>query len=270
MTTALQSYTSAIVTPDFKFLYYPDFQPSNLANSWFGSISDNKHSRYIRNLTASDRIRDISLWDNISALECADYKQFQTERSTLLIIIDEAPKQIFLSQDIRLRPCASPFIPHMVTGFLQTKLYPTWGTENNDWAKCVNTSQWHTQILYCLSRKVPDRSRLQIHLWLLLTATVLSAIKLGCLLYTFKEQQETPLLTTGDAIASFLRSRCVHSAGMCLLSQEEIIRKLKEQRDGNNVNAVLTFKRFEIRQLRYYRLVGFSRWIVYVSLYEHS
>ena len=258
MTVALQSYTSALVTPDFRLLSHNFFaHPNRSISSLFYTGEDTTdRSRYIKNINAYDRVRDTSLWENISALECAKYKLFQTERSTLLIVINETPEQIFSGQDPRLVPYGSPYYSNLLSFYLRQQLYPVYRTAEKDWA---STSKWHTRISYYLSRKVPGRSRLQIHLWLLLATTVLNAIKLGCLLYTFKEQKGTPLVVTGDAIASFLRSRCVYSAGMCLLSQGELVRKLEKRRDDNKVNTTPTYKRFESRQFRYYRLASFSR-----------
>ena len=268
MTIALQSYTSALVTPDFRLLSYDFFAHTNrsISSLSFTGEDTTDRSRYIKNINAYDRVRDTSLWENISALECAKYKLFQTERSTLLIVINETPEQIFSSQDPRLVPYGSPYHSNLLSFYLRQQLYPVYSTAEKDWA---STSKWHTRISYCLSRKVPGRSRLQIHLWLILATTVLNSIKLGCLLYTFKEQKGTPLITTGDAIASFLRSRCVYSAGMCLLSQEELVRKLEKRRGDNEVDTAPTYRRFESRRFRYYRSASFSRWVVYVSSYEH-
>jgi hypothetical protein len=265
VTTALQRYTSALVTSSFEVLSYEEFIPTNINVAI--RIEVPERLRYMQSIITNDQIWDTSIWKNISALECAQYGKIQTDTSTLLIVVKDTPGQGFMYQDARLVPYDSQVHPHSFQSDLQHALYPTYNVQEKDWA---NTSQWHTRISYCLSRKVPGRSRLQVHFWLLTTATVLNAIKLGCLLYTFREQQMTPLVTTGDAIASFLTSPCVHSAGKCLLSQEELVRNLNERRDDDEVDATPTYKRFELRQLRYCRSISLSRWIVYVSSYEHS
>jgi hypothetical protein len=269
MTTALQGYTSALVTPSLRVLTFEDLTITT-GSGLFLSGSGENHTdrlRYIQNITTDNQIRDTSLWKNISALECAEYNTLQTDTSTLLIVIKETFEQGFAYQDPRLVPWGSPNYSNLLTAFLQHQLYYKHNTWENGFAK---TSKWHTRISYCLSRKVPPgRNCLEVHLWLLLAATVLNAIKLGCLFFTFKEQQKTPLITTGDAIVSFLRSPCVYSAGMCLLSQEELVRKLEERQDDHKLNATPTHKEFKARRLRYYRSVSISRWIIYVSSYEH-
>ncbi|KAF1995938.1 hypothetical protein P154DRAFT_473400 [Amniculicola lignicola CBS 123094] len=264
MTIALQSYTSAIVTHDFRVFSLGEFLDANHSMagiSWTGEETANRF-RYIQSVTTNEQIQDKSLWNNISALECAQYNVFQTDSSTLLVVINETPEQILSYQDPRLVPYASPNHLHLLPAFTQHRLYPSYSTMEKGWA---STSEWHTRISYCLSRKVPGRSRLQIHLWLFLTATVLNAIKLGCLILTFKEQTETPLVTTGDAIASFLKSPCVHSTGMCLLSQEEIVRKLQNKQDLDVIDAKPTYKNFQVRQLRYHHSVSLWRWMFYIS-----
>jgi hypothetical protein len=268
VTTALQSYTSALVTPSFRVLSFEDFTISHGSGLYVSRTGENitDRLRYIQNITTGDQIRDTSLWKNISALECAEYNTLQTDTSTLLIVINETPEQGFAYQDPRLVPWGSSSHSSLLTAFLRHELYYKHNTWENGFAK---TSKWHTRISYCLSRKVPGRNRLEVHLWLLLTATVLNVIKLGCLLFTFEEQQKTPLMTTGDAIASFLGSPCVLSAGMCLLSQEELVRKLEERQDDYKLDATPTHKEFKARRLRYYRSVSFGRWIIYVSSYEH-
>jgi hypothetical protein len=198
ITIALQSHTSALVTRGFRVLSFEDFdriawqkshnaKPTNRPSSTIDwAATDNL--RYIQNITTNDQIRDTSLWKNISALECAKYGVLQTETSTLLIVLNETPEQGFAYQDPLLVPYSSFSYSHILAVYLRKELYFTHGTPEEDW---VNTNKWLThwltRVSYCLSRKVPGRSHLQVHLWFLLTATALNVIKLGCLLSAFKE-----------------------------------------------------------------------------------
>lgn len=281
MTTALQKHTSALVTPGFRS--GEDISLLNPRPSEYLQDPDpltrtdlSTRSRYIQHIINTSDIGDASLWENITAIECAEPRVFQTERSTLLIVLNETvtPEDLLASHggrepqmDPRLLPYDHYKYLHVLTFFLRTPLYHNVSPEGKDW---TSTSRWHTRISYCLRRKMPGRSRLQIHLWLLLGTTSLNAIKLGCLLSTFKEQQGTPLVTTGDAISSFLKSRCVYSVDMCLLSQGELLRTLDKRRGDNGTDASITYKRFEPKRLQYYRSVSFSRWVVYISSYERS
>ncbi|KAF2649839.1 hypothetical protein K491DRAFT_167900 [Lophiostoma macrostomum CBS 122681] len=264
MTTALQKYTSTLVTSDYKIWSQVDYDQLQHEPAFRVSHANGlaDRLRYIQDIIATDQIWDSSLWDNISASDCVKYKTLQTDRSTLLIVLNGTPEQIYLNQDARLAPYRSIDYTNLLQGYLRYDLYPAYPAREKGWA---STSKWQSRISYCLSRKVPGRCRLQIHLWLLLAATLLNAMKLGCLLLTLKEQQETPLITTGDAIASFLRSPCLHTAGKSLLTQEEIVRELKERQDNTEDDATSTMKRFETRPVRYHHAISASRWMVYIS-----
>jgi hypothetical protein len=211
---------------------------------------------YIQRITASRKLLNTAIWENISALECTEYQslKFHTERSTLLLVkngtVDREyspSRALFAYQAPQSSMDMSPYVQRIA----------------------LHRSIPYHGISFCLRRKEADRSRLQIHIWLFLVATSLISLKLSCFLYTLREQQGTPIVTTGDAIVSFLESPCVHSAGMCLLSQEELICELEKSRDNLTSNIVPTQRVFKISRLRYHRSVSFNRWTVYISLYGH-
>lgn len=225
MLTALQVHTSVMVTPEFQVLSQKDFgaKYGDALSISYRGWDLTARLNYVQSLVDDGQMWDTSLWENIPAWDCAKNSSYQTDRSTLLIVVNERPEQIFSVQDPRLVPYRSPYYTNLLSGFLKYSLYPHHNTVESD---CDSRSEWHTRILYCLSRKVPGRSRLQIALWPLCVATVLNVIKLVCFLATFKEQRGTPLSTTGDAVASFLGSPCPYYTGRCLLSQEELLSKL--------------------------------------------
>lgn len=268
-TTATHRYTSALMSLDLKVLSFDENNRLNFTPSNYGGGAGRRY-HYLQDIVVNDQISNTSLWQNISALECAKYKPLQTDRSTLLIVIKETLEQV----ETTIRRGISYEVSHQssssllgLLGLLRYRLHPTNSWDEQD---CDNSDKWPVTVAYCLSRKVPGRSRLQIHLSLHLTVTILSAIKLSCLLLTFREQQGTPLVTNGDAIASFLSSPCVHSAGMCLLPQEELVRKLKDKHDKDDIDAAPIYKPFELRRMRYYRSVSPCRWIIYISSYGRS
>lgn len=62
-------------------------------------------------------------------------------------------------------------------------------------------------ISYCLSLRVPYCCRLQVHVWLLVTVVILNTIKFACMLLSLIEQRGTPMVTVGDAVASFFTNK---------------------------------------------------------------
>lgn len=271
MTAALNRRTLAFISPDV--IYRKDFSYVDLLHHSYGferdaiahsfqdiycdmSVLSRSRYLYIQDIIISRQLIDTSLWENISAKDCKNYQSTQTERSTLLFVTDEAYEQASFPRIQFPGIYASGRLP-LITNLA---LYPL------DDKRTIN-SAWHHKISYCLSRKVAGRSCLQINLWLCLAATVLTAIKLGCLIYTFKETKDMPLVTTGDAIVSFLESPCIYSAGICLLSQEELERELRGKRHAGQNDAMPRHKVFQAIRLRYYCSVNLNQWVVYVSLY---
>ncbi|PVI07420.1 hypothetical protein DM02DRAFT_666754 [Periconia macrospinosa] len=256
-TAALYGHIQATITP--QFVYEEELTFADLLHHSYGveqdviskGFQDNDNYRYIQHITTDRKLFVKPLWENISASECIDYQRqsFHIDRSAILLVTNETvdpsvPKFNYLWVGGEARPVyMSPTTRH-------EEIYRIRGG-----------------ILYCLTRKEAGRNRLQIHFWLFLATTLLTSIKLFCLLYTWKEQQETPIVTTGDAIASFLESSCENSAGMCLLSQEEVIRELELTRDDPTSTAMPTFKVFQAIQLRYNHSVSFSRQVIYISLF---
>lgn len=268
MTTAIQNYTSALMSLDFKVLCFDKVNTDGTITPSYYSEDTNPRYRYIQDIVTNDQLSNISLWQNNSAAECARYKLLQTERSTLLIVINETLEQLIsIKYHERWREFSPTFSDPMQAP-IRYRLHPVYSFHERYWDKMDN---WPMTVAYCLSRKVPGQSRLQIHLWLHLTVTLLNVIKLSCLLFTFLEQQGTPLVTTGDAVASFLGSPCVYSVGMCLSSQKELVRKLKDKGDEDEeVDATPVYKQFKPWRMRYHRSVSCRRWFVYISSYGHS
>lgn len=122
-------------------------------------------------------------------------------------------------------------------------------------------------ILYCLSVIVPGVCRLQIHIWLFLIVVVINTAKVVCLLVTFKEQNGTPLITVGDAIASFLDVPCLESRGLCLTSEKEVLVILDESATVEDKAMRKQSVQFRPKNLRYHDASSFFTWAVYISLY---
>ncbi|KAH7386855.1 hypothetical protein DE146DRAFT_791945 [Phaeosphaeria sp. MPI-PUGE-AT-0046c] len=263
MTTSLYRYTSALVTSDHKVVSYGDFPFRNISIPLSYSGEDrSSRLRHIEVVLANNEIWNSSLWENITATECAGYGYLQTDRSTLLIMFNGTMEEIYAGKDPRFAPYRSPMYSYILQGFLRHDLHPVYSTTEKGWA---STSKWPSRISYCLARKVPARAKIQSHLWILLATTIFNAIKLGCLWATLREQQDTPLITAGDAIASFLESPCPRSAGMSLLSSKDIDRAQKIGQDDVEMNKKTTPVKFNPKRLRYYRAVSTGRSIVYIA-----
>lgn len=70
----------------------------------------------------------------------------------------------------------------------------------------------------CLSAPLPEHCKLQYSLPLTITVLVVNYIKAAILCYMCLTASELPMLTTGDAVASFLHRPDGHSLGRCWMS----------------------------------------------------
>lgn len=75
---------------------------------------------------------------------------------------------------------------------------------------------------YCLSEAAEPRCKVQFLLPIAVLITVLNFFKAVLIFYTALKKGEDPLLTMGDAVASFLERRDETTRRMCLLSVKDV------------------------------------------------
>lgn len=90
-----------------------------------------------------------------------------------------------------------------------------------------NPAEWRpgdTQrtVSYCLSEHVPDKCKVQSTLYLTILVTALSLAKAIIMLSLPLGVKESPLMTIGDAIASFLWRPDLSTENMCLVSKQDM------------------------------------------------
>lgn len=87
-----------------------------------------------------------------------------------------------------------------------------YGTYNNFLS---DSSDVQSRVRYCLAEPTPQNCSLQYSVPLTVGTVICNIVKTFVLLYIWLGIKETPLLTVGDAIASFLRRQDPYSKGMC-------------------------------------------------------
>lgn len=80
-------------------------------------------------------------------------------------------------------------------------------------------------IAYALVEPVGDGSSVQIGLYFMIVVIISNLAKFLAILSTLKESPSLQLVTTGDAIASFLERPDMTTIGMCNLKREKIINR---------------------------------------------
>jgi hypothetical protein len=80
----------------------------------------------------------------------------------------------------------------------------------------------HWSVDYCLSEPAEPRCQLQFNLVIAVVVTVLNFFKAALMIYIVYSTEESPLMTIGDAIASFLDEQDDTTKGMGLLSISDL------------------------------------------------
>ncbi|KAL0261300.1 hypothetical protein SLS55_004997 [Diplodia seriata] len=129
-----------------------------------------------------------------------------------------------------------------------------WEDFDEGWASdCTTAAAWKGQlegaadgkpwtvagfdVEYCLSERVPEECRLNVALPLLLAVVACNLLKLAAIVAAVWVIEGDPLITIGDAVASFVKERDETTRGMCLWSWEEVVRR-RRGRDGRELNVV--------------------------------
>ncbi|KAF1998467.1 hypothetical protein P154DRAFT_247680 [Amniculicola lignicola CBS 123094] len=260
---AVQVYDIALVTPDFMS-----------GGSWTGwgetqsapGVQSEDRIRALQNRAVDGQIENKDIWENISIAGCKDqYNFFQTDRGSVLVVAEEI-QQHPSSPSNRLHADGSNTTStvlwyRMIAPFDSEETSISWGQQSaHDWHVFDHNA---SPLLYCLSLKVPGRCRLQIHIWFLVVVIVLNFSKLGCMLYLFMKKSSTPLMTVGDAVASFLDSPYERSKGSSLRTERELKTIFCVKSDDLDDGGVLKAKRFSAKPLRYHHSISFLRWTIY-------
>ena len=162
---------------------------------------------FFKEKPVSQQLGNTNHWENITAAECKshyfpDWDRFPSDRGSVIVVVDKPAER-----------------KSMYLGSVWLRV-----SEEN-----------RPAIQYCLSLRVPPRCRLQVHLWFLVTVIIFTIIKITCMALTLREQAGNPIMTVGDAVASFLERPCPKSAGFCMHSEEELMHVLRERRIADGI-----------------------------------
>lgn len=110
---------------------------------------------------------------------------------------------------------------------------------------------------HCLVQEMDEKCMLQLSLPIMLVVIMCNLIKLICMVYTLTGERSQPLLTVGDAIASFLNEPDPTTKHICLAD------RFFFQKKGWQAK-MLTWKP---ERHRWYRAASIMRWLVCNSLW---
>lgn len=135
------------------------------------------------------------------------------------------------------------------------------------WKKQLGADPWLVsggRVKYCLSETVSNQCHLNVAVNLLWVVVGFNAAKLviTAVMAASSLINQNPLVTTGDAAASFIESPDPRTRGMCLYSAREII----ETRTGKDGPAPAIAHAYHPQQQRWSAAVSKRRWILVSAL----
>jgi hypothetical protein len=110
---------------------------------------------------------------------------------------------------------------------------------------------------------LPQRCKLQYSLPLTIVVIVVNAIKAAILCYMALTTTEFPMLTTGDAVVSFLQQPDRHTMGRCLMSGMET----RQIHSGYTVSGQRDWPvAYENNRKKWYSAVSRAKWALVAIL----
>ena len=103
---------------------------------------------------------------------------------------------------------------------------------------CEWTIQMRGPIKYCLSEKTEPRCKIQWSIPIAALVTVLNLLKACLMFYTAFYIDEEPLMTMGDAVASFLNNEDPSTVNRCILSSKDLD-NTKGRRNGHRAGHTM-------------------------------
>lgn len=167
---------------------------------------------YLQNLASNGQAENKTRWANLSVAECSEYTAYESGRGSLLYVSNGNYSHVSNTSSVDVGNFSADGQNSVHDySFRSPEIiaYHYWLSHPKDFP-----------VSYCLSLKVSHHCRLQLHLWLLLAVVVLNMLGITCFLASLNDQRGPPLLTLGDAIASFLKSPDTMTSSKCLLSEE--------------------------------------------------
>lgn len=111
------------------------------------------------------------------------------------------------------------------------------------------------EVKHCLSQQVEEVCRVQFHVAIMVIVIICNFIKWTTMSVIWWQGRQVPLMTIGDAIASFLDDSDLTTKGRCLMDRDDFRVAANKYADTVKWNPVKT---------RWFRAAAWSRWILCV------
>ncbi|KAB8224941.1 hypothetical protein BDV33DRAFT_232682 [Aspergillus novoparasiticus] len=155
---------------------------------------------------------------------------FQTTYGSLILVTNDtdqsqsvAQQTTFLPQENLRTSASDPY--QWICSAQATAKEHTCSQLLSDVKDQVSKNSWYVdryRVGYCLAERPPQRCKLEYSLPLAIIVIVFNLVKAIIIGYTAASATKKPILTTGDAVASFMQRPDEFTRGQCLLSRESV------------------------------------------------
>lgn len=121
------------------------------------------------------------------------------------------------------------------------------------------------QVQYCLSEAKPEKCSLQYSLHIMIAVIICNAVKAVCMVLAVFESKDNPLVTVGDAVASFLNNEDTTTVGMCIVTMKEI--KKGAWKHAEAIQGEWYPRMWKPYRAFWFTAVSRSRWVLCNILY---
>lgn len=129
-------------------------------------------------------------------------------------------------------------------------------------------TRWNSggyDVAYCLAQKIKDPDcHLHFAPHLMGPVVLMNIVKCLVTFYVAFRLHDAPLITLGDAIASFIKRPDPATRGMCLATAKEMSHQFSA---ATHHTPVLRTKAFDDKRYRWYHVITRGQWIVLISLF---
>ncbi|KIK55855.1 hypothetical protein GYMLUDRAFT_174976, partial [Collybiopsis luxurians FD-317 M1] len=136
-------------------------------------------------------------------------------------------------------------------------------SRETNWSWTINYAIWSdsTSVNYCISQPAEPRCQLQFNLPLLALVIAFNIVKVVCMALAAIKINDKPLVTVGDAIASFTNNPDPHTRGMCLALPSQ----LKVQRQKQPITPPLV--QYRPQNIRWLNAASRRHWTLTICLF---
>lgn len=123
------------------------------------------------------------------------------------------------------------------------------------------------EVQHCYSERVSEKCSYNGNIPIVAVVLVANAVKMAGMLFVAYRLKDTPLITMGDAVESFLNEPDRTTEGRCLLTKQEVVKLARMKQDWNLRKTRTTQpKTARLRPAKWFEAASWLRWCLTMGL----